>query len=160
MSFTVILYFAAVLGLVASLVADVKKTKMALKKAYKAFMNIFADFALVLLLVGLLMTYVSPELIGRFIGQESGVLGIVIASVVGAVTLIPGFVAFPMAASLLERGAGLVPIAAFVATLMMVGIVTLPVEIRYFGKKFALIRNAYSFVYAIIVALTMGVLLK
>jgi len=96
-----------------------------------------------------MMTYISPELIGRFLGSNSGSLGVALAALVGSITLIPGFVAFPLAASLLNQGAGLVPIATFVPTLMMVGIVTLPVEIRYFGRKQAVLRNGISFVYAI-----------
>ncbi len=160
MSFTIITYILAVVGLAASFAKDRKKTKMAFKKSYKAFVNIFGDLALVLLLVGLLMTYISPDFIGRFIGEESGVWGIGLASIVGSITLIPGFVAFPLAASLLKQGAGLVPIATFVSTLMMVGVVTLPVEIKYFGRKQTFLRNGLSFIYAIIVALTMGVLLS
>jgi hypothetical protein len=50
-------------------------------------------------------------------------------------------------------------IAAFVSTLMMVGIVTLPVEMKYFGKKAAVVRNIASFIFSILVALVMGVVL-
>lgn len=38
--------------------------------------------------------------------------------------------------------------ATFVSTLMMVGAVTLPVEIRVFGKRTALARNALAFVFS------------
>ncbi|NLB40876.1 MAG: permease, partial [Clostridiales bacterium] len=72
---------------------------------------------------------------------------------------IPGFVAFPLAAALLKSGAGYMQIAAFISTLMMVGIVTMPVEISYFGKKATLVRNAAALGFSLIVALMMGVLL-
>ncbi|WP_366924587.1 permease [Metallumcola ferriviriculae] len=160
MSFTGVLYIASALGLLISFLSNRSKTKQAVKKAYKAFSNIFADLAMVLLLVGLMMTYISPQIIGRFLGNESGVLGVAVAAIIGSVTLIPGFVAFPLAASLLNQGAGLVPIAAFVSTLMMVGVVTLPVEIKYFGRKQTFLRNGLSFIYAIVVALLLGVLLS
>lgn len=78
---------------------------------------------------------------------------------IGSITLIPGFVAFPLAAALLKSGAGYMQIAAFVSTLMMVGIVTMPVEINYFGKKAAIIRNVGAFGFSLIVALVMGVVL-
>ncbi|MFA6905496.1 MAG: permease, partial [Sphaerochaeta sp.] len=72
------------------------------------------------------------------------------------VTLIPGFVAFPTAALLVNGGAGYMQIGAFISTLMMVGIVTLPVEMQYFGKKLALYRNALAFVFSFLVAFVIG----
>ena len=78
------------------------------------------------------------------------------ASLVGAVTLIPGFVAFPAAAALLKGGAGATQIAAFVSSLMMVGVVTLPMEMRYFGKRAALLRNALAWVFSIAAAFFVG----
>ena len=74
------------------------------------------------------------------------------ASIIGAVTLVPGFVAFPVAGELLKNGAGVLQIAAFVSSLMMVGIITLPMEIKYFGKKAALIRNAAAFLFSLAAA--------
>ena len=47
-------------------------------------------------------------------------------------------------------------IAAFISTLMMVGIVTFPVEIKYFGKKLTILRNLTAFVFSFIVALIIG----
>ena len=41
----------------------------------------------------------------------------------------------------------------------MVGIVTFPLEIKAFGKKFTFIRNGLSFVFAIIISLIMGVII-
>jgi len=42
---------------------------------------------------------------------------------------------------------------------MMVGIITLPIEIKYFDKKAAIARNAAAFVFSMAVALVMGVLM-
>ena len=71
----------------------------------------------------------------------------------------PGFVAFPLAAALFESGAGIVQIAAFVSTLMMVGVVTLPLEMKTFGKRAAIMRNASAFVFSLAAAVMMGVIL-
>ena len=83
-------------------------------------------------------------------------LGVVLAAIVGAVTLIPGFVAFPTAALLLNGGAGYMQIGAFISTLMMVGIVTLPVEFKYFGKRLAIYRNVLAFLFSFLVAFVIG----
>lgn len=47
-------------------------------------------------------------------------------------------------------------IAAFVSTLMMVGIVTLPLEIKTFGKRATITRNISAFVFSLIVAFVIG----
>ena len=51
-------------------------------------------------------------------------------------------------------------IAVFISTLMMVGIVTIPVEIKYFGKKATVLRNVFAFAFSYIVAIAIGVVLK
>ena len=138
---------------------DREKTKIALTKALKAFLNILPDFAAVLALVALLLTFVSPEEITRVLGEQAGAVGLLLASVIGSITLIPGFVAFPLAASLLERGAGLATIAVFVSTLMMVGVLTFPLEKKFFGIKEALWRNSLSYCWAFFVALAVSVVM-
>ena len=156
---TILFYSLAFAGLIASFFKSKKKTKMALKKAWKSFENILPQFLSVLIVIGIMLAILTPQQISAFLGAESSWWGVMTAAFLGAVTLIPGFVAFPLAAALLHSGAGYMQIAAFVSTLMMVGIVTIPVEIKYFGKKITFLRNALAFVFSLIVAAVMGVLL-
>ncbi len=146
--------------LTASYFKDKNKTKKALKKAWKAFENILPEFLVVILFVGFIIAAMDPELISKIIGADSGAMGVILSSVVGAITLIPGFVAFPMAALLLEGGAGYMQIGAFVSSLMMVGVVTIPVEVKYFGKKITIARNVMAFLFSFVVAIVMGVVLS
>lgn len=157
--FTYILYGLAVLGLAVSFLRDRNKTKMALKKAWKAFENILPQFLSILILIGLALAVLSPETITKLLGTNSGLWGMLAASVIGSITLIPGFVAFPLAAALLKNGAGYMQIAAFVSTLMMVGIVTMPLEMKTFGKRATIVRNASAFVFSLIAAFVIGVVL-
>jgi len=132
---------------------------MAIKKACKSFENILPQFLSILIIIGIMLALLNPEMISRLIGRQTGLLGIVLASLIGSITLIPGFVAFPLAAALLKSGAGLTQLAVFISTLMMVGIVTIPVEIKYFGKKATILRNALAYVFSFIVAIVIGVTL-
>lgn len=133
---------------------------MALKKAWKAFENIMPEFLVVILLVGLLLAIMNPEMISSIIGDKSGWFGVILAAVIGSITLIPGFVAFPMTALLLDGGAGYMQIGAFISALMMVGIVTMPVEIKYFGKKLTIIRNVLAFLFSFVVAFVIGMVMS
>lgn len=156
---TIALYVLMAAGLTTSLVKSREKTLMVLKKAWKAFENILPQFLTIILVIGMMLAILTPEQISSLLGKESGFTGVLIASLIGSITLVPAFVAFPLAAALLRSGAGYMQIAAFVSTLMMVGIVTLPVEIRYFGRRAAIVRNAAAYLFSIVVALIMGVVL-
>lgn len=158
MNISLYLVTAALLGL--SWFKDREKTRKALKKAWKAFENILPEFLVVILLVGMLLAVADPDTISAVIGSGSGWWGVLLSALVGAVTLIPGFVAFPMAALLLQGGAGVLQIGAFVSTLMMVGIVTMPVEIKYFGRKLTFYRNAIAFLFSFVVAYVIGWVVK
>lgn len=149
---TTALYIGTIGLLLISYYKDKKKTRMALKKAWKAFENILPEFLVVIMLVGVMLAVVNNDVISKVIGADSGWMGVLLAAIIGAITLIPGFIAFPTAALLLKGGAGLMQIAALISTLMMVGIVTMPVEMKYFGKKLTLYRNGLAFLFSFLVA--------
>jgi len=153
---TFILYGIAVILFVISLLKDRNKTWVALKKGLKALEGIMPQFLTVLVLVAVVLAVFNTETVSKLIGKGSGFLGVLAASAVGAVTLIPGFVAFPAAAQLLKNGAGVMQMAAFVSSLMMVGIVTLPMEMKYFGKRASLTRNGLAFAFSFLVAVFVG----
>ena len=157
--FTYVLYALAGAGLMISFMKDKKKTKMALKKAWKSFENILPQLLTVMIIIGFALAVLSPETISSLIGSESGILGILAAALIGSITLIPGFVAFPLAAALLDNGAGYMQITAFVSTLMMVGVITIPMETKVLGKKLTLLRNCAAFAFSTIAAFAMGVLI-
>lgn len=153
---TLILYGIAAVGLAISWIENREKTRTALKKALKAFEGILPQFLVVLALVAAVLAVLDTAFISRILGASSGFLGILGASLVGAVTLIPGFIAFPVAVSLMREGAGATQIAAFVSSLMMVGIVTLPMEMKYFGKRVSLLRNGLAWLFSLAAAFFVG----
>ena len=153
---TLILYLFTMTCLVWSFLKNRQKTLIALKKAFKAFENILPQFLVVLILVAMALAVLNTETISLILGSTSGVWGVLVASLVGAITLIPGFVAFPVAAALMQGGAGATQIAAFVSSLMMVGVVTLPLEIQFFGKRAAYLRNFLAYIFSLIAAVFVG----
>ncbi|MBT2731760.1 permease [Carnobacterium sp. ISL-102] len=153
---TYIMYGISLLFLAVSFFKDKKRTKMALKKGWKSFENILPEFLVIILLVGVLLAFLNVDLITKIIGSSSGWLGVIFAAVIGSITLIPGFIAFPTAALLLQGGAGYMQIGAFISSLMMVGVVTIPVELKYFGKKLTVLRNLFAFIFSLMVAYIIG----
>lgn len=150
---TYLFYFTAIVALVISFLKDKKKSMLALKKAWKSFENILPQVLSLLVIVGILLAIVNTDVISQLIGKSSGWFGVLLAGSVGAITLIPPYVAFPTAALLVEAGAGYMQIGAFISTLMMVGLVTIPVETKFFGKKLTLLRNLLAFIFSFFVAI-------
>jgi uncharacterized membrane protein YraQ (UPF0718 family) len=146
---TLVLYVAVLVLFCISLVKDRSKTKKALVKGLKALENIMPPFITVIVLISIMLTVLNSQTISRFLGADTGAIGVVIAAALGAITLVPGFVAFPLAGELLRNGAGVMQIATFVSALMMVGIITLPMELSYFGKRTAILRNVFALSFSV-----------
>jgi len=56
---------------------------------------------------------------------------------------------------LLDQGVSLVAVTALLVSWVTVGSIQLPAEIQTFGARFALLRNALSFLFAILIAVLM-----
>lgn len=110
-----------------------------------------------LILVSVILFLFSDKVISHYLGSGSRVIGLVSASLLGSVTLMPGFIAFPLCGILLQEGVLYMVLSAFSTTLMMVGVLTFPVEKSYFGIKVTVIRNVLSFFIAIVIALVTGI---
>jgi len=136
-----------------------QKTFKAFKIAVKGFMKMLPSLLTILGIVGLILGILTPEIISRLIGAEAGFLATGMAAILGAITLIPSLIAFPLAGSLLRSGATIMTISAFITSLVMVGVVTAPMEIKSLGKQFTLLRNGLSFLGALIIAAIMGVII-
>jgi len=155
--FTIIFWVIAVVLFVVSLMKNRNKTFAAMKKSKSMMGGMVGEIIAIIFLIGLVLTFIPPESIKTVLGSSNTFLSTVISAAVGSVTLIPAFVAFPLVGSLVDAGASIVPAVAFLTTLTMVGVVTFPLEKKEFGTKFAVTRNLFSFGFAIVIALAMGV---
>lgn len=150
--------FAAIALLVA-LYSDRERGIKSVKRGLMAFVRILPTVLTIIVLIGLLLGFVPPETLRQFVGEQSGMWGLFLTGTLGSVLHIPAIVAFPLAASFLEMGATISITAVFVTTLTMIGVVTLPLEVRELGWRFAILRNGLSFVGAILIAVLMGAIL-
>jgi len=158
-SAVIIINLFVFLTLVISLFRSKEKTKSGLKNALKSLIGIMPYVIIIVLGIGLMQGFLSKEIISEFLGEASGLLGVFLAGLLGAILYMPALVSFPLTASLIDSGASIMVAAAFITTLTMVGFVTLPLEMKELGKKFAILRNLLSFVIALIIAILMGVFL-
>ena len=97
------------------------------------------------LTAGLLQALVSKELVTRWLGEESGIKGILLACLAGG--LIPGgpYAYYPIAGALLKTGAGLGVLIGFVTAKNLWSVSRLPLEIAILGVKITLNRYLITF---------------
>jgi len=76
-----------------------------------------------------------------------------IGSIIGSISAGNPVNSYIFGGEMLKNGVSLIAVTAFLVAWVTVGIIQLPAESMILGKKFAIIRNILSFIFAIIVAL-------
>ena len=156
--FTIAVWAGTLAFLGFSFFRDKAKTKQALKMAFGMGKGMLLGILSIIFAIGLVLALLPPGSIAAYVGNLPTLMATVAAALFGAVTLVPAFIAFPLVGTLIDAGVGVVVAVAFLTTLTMVGVVTFPLEKRAFGLKFTAVRNGLSFVFAIAIALVMGVI--
>ncbi len=152
----IVVYFLTALALAASVLKSPDKTKLALAIGWSRFSKVAPTFLQIVCLASVVLTFMPNDMIASYLGTQNRWMALVIAAALGSITILPGFIAFPLAGSLLSKGAAYMVLSAFTTTVMMVGILTIPLEKRYFGLKVTLIRNLAGLGIALAVALVTG----
>lgn len=153
---SIILYNLAIIFLIISFIKDKNKTKKAILLGLKSFENVLPQFLCIIITVGILLSFFTTDTISKILGNSSGFMGIILADIMGAITMMPTFVAFSLGNTLLLKGAGYSQVATLVSSLVLIGLMTLPLEIKYIGKRAALLRNIIAFIFSIIVGIILG----
>ncbi|MDQ0244718.1 uncharacterized membrane protein YraQ (UPF0718 family) [Bacillus fengqiuensis] len=155
----IILYTIATVYLGISFTKDKHKTKAALLSSWKMFRNVLPDLLAIMLFVGLALSLLTPSLISSIIGENSGLLGIIYSTIIGSIALVPSFIVFPLGHTLVQNGAALPQVAVLMSTLMSVGLATLSMEQKTFGRSFAYARNISAIIMSLLFALIIWVVM-
>ncbi len=157
--FTLAIWVGTLIFLGISISKDKVKTKQALKMALGMGKGMVVSILSIIFAIGLILTLLPPAEIASFVSNQSVLLATTVAALFGTITLVPAFIAFPLVGTLVNAGVSVIPSVAFLTTLTMVGVVTFPLEKKAFGMKFTAVRNSLSFLFAIVIALVMGVII-
>ncbi|MFV1965540.1 MAG: hypothetical protein ACC628_08975 [Pirellulaceae bacterium] len=152
-----VLYAITALLVALSLLADLRKTVRAFGVALRRFLRVVPGFVIMLVLVAVVLYLVPDHLMVKVLTRENRWLGMASAVGIGSVSVMPGFIAFPLCGILLDRGALYMVLSAFSTTMMIVGVATFPLERAYLGTRLAFSRNVVSLGIAIAVALATGI---
>ncbi len=120
----------------------------------------FKEMALIMppvfLLMGLSEVWIPKNAIQKWLGKDAGVKGTAFALVFGTLPTGPLYIAFPLAASLLRKGASIHNMVVFLGAWAALKIPQLLVETEFLGPEFTALR----FVTTLGVLLLMGVVME
>lgn len=151
------LYIVTGIAVVVSFFFDKEKTFNGIKIGFKKLRKTLPSYLFLLMIISFVLL-LSEDLIIEYLGQDNLFVGLLLSLGIGSITMMPGFIAYPLARVLLNRGVTYMVITGFVTSLMLVGIVTYPLEKEYMGKKATILRNIMSFFVAMAIALIAGVI--
>lgn len=98
-----------------------------------------------MVLAGMLQVLIPPNTIGRWMGDDSGIVGLLIG--MGAGMLTPGgpYVMYPIGAALMASGAGIAPMASFASGRNLLTLNRLVIwELPFLGPPFTVMRLIVS----------------
>ncbi|MDQ6597770.1 hypothetical protein E2K98_25315 [Bacillus salipaludis] len=101
----------------------------------------------VLIFVGLLDKWVEKEQLIRYMGEKSGIYGILFSLLLGVIAAGPLYVAFPIAALLLKKGASIRYIVFFLGVWTTAKLPVIVYEFASFGVKFTLIHICFGLLF-------------
>jgi len=128
--------------------------KTGLNLMIKVFPLLFFSF----LVAGLLQVTIPQTVISKWIGEEAGIKGILLATLAGF--LMPGgpYLVLPILAGLLYQGLSIGSAMAFYTAKFLCGLVRLPIEIGILGWKFIFVRIVITSVFPILAGIMTNVL--
>jgi uncharacterized membrane protein YraQ (UPF0718 family) len=142
------------------LVSDSNLGTQILKNTYKNFSEMISVIPPVFLLLGLMDVWVPRETIIRFLGDKSGLMGIILSIFMGAAAAGPLYGAFPVAGVMMNKGAKFSNIIIFLGAWSTMKIPMFLFEMSSLGAKFAITRWLVDLVGIIIMALVIDKLVS
>ena len=105
-----------------------------------SFVQMLTVLPPIMIMLGLMDVWVSKESLMKYMGNNSGIIGIIISILIGSIAAGPMYAAFPFTAVLIKKGAKFSNIIIFMNAWCVTKISTLLFEISSLGYKFTFIR--------------------
>ncbi len=128
--------------------------------AWEYLREMIAILPAVMILMGLFSVFVSQEQVVRHLGEASGIKGFMVAILLGSLPTGPLYVAFPLAAALLKKGARISNVVIFLSAWACIKIPQEMVELQFLGWQFMTTRLILTIVFVILMAVSVETLLS
>ncbi|MGC9308139.1 MAG: permease [Thermoplasmatota archaeon] len=152
-----ILVLAAVVGIaVALLLLFPGKQAAVTSTSWDYLMEMIVILPGVMVIMGLFAVWVPNKAVVRYLGHTSGVKGMALSLFMGMLPTGPLYVAFPMAAGLLKKGARVANVIVFLSAWACIKLPQELVELEFMGARFMALRLTLTVVFVVI----MGMLIE
>lgn len=126
------------------------KTDAVVSTAQEYFIEMMIVLPAVMILMGLFAVFISDETVVKYLGKTAGPKGIGLALLLGALPTGPLYVAFPLAATLIKKGARLSNIIVFLSAWACIKLPQELVELQFLGGDFMVTRLILTIIFAIL----------
>lgn len=132
----------------------------ATKLSFKSLLEMLSVLPPIFILLGLLDVWVKRESMVKYMGEGSGIIGVLLAYVIGSAAAGPLYAAFPVAGVLLKKGSKLSNVFIMLGAWSTTKIPLVLFEASSLGLKFMLVRLAVDLVGIAVIAFFTDKLLR
>jgi len=124
------------------------------------FYEMISILPAIVILIGLFAVFVPKQMVADYLGHASGVKGFLLAIFLGALPTGPLYVAFPIAAAMLKKGARAANMIVFLTAWACIKLPQEMVELKFMGLEFTLLRFSLTVTAAVVMGLLTERLMK
>lgn len=135
------------------------RAKEAFTKALRSLLTLMPMLLAVIGLVGLFQTFVTPQMLRTLFGV-SPLIDTLLGTVIGGISIGQPVISYIIGGELLQEGVSLFAVSAFILAWVTLGILQLPLEASLFGRRFTVIRNLLSFLFAMLIGFATALTLQ
>ncbi|MBM4043804.1 MAG: permease [Planctomycetes bacterium] len=116
-----------------------------LQAAWRMVYQVLPLLLCAFIVAGMVQVLIPQEFINKWVGGEAGMRGIFLGTVAGGFAVGGPYISLPIVAGLLNAGAGVGTMVAFLTSWSLWAFGRLPMEVGILGWEFTLIRLASTF---------------
>jgi len=131
-----------------------EKTEPVTSTAQEYLIEMMIILPAVMIIMGLFAVFIPSETVVKYLGKTSGIKGIALSILIGTLPTGPLYIAFPMAATLLKKGARVSNIIVFLSAWACIKIPQEMVELQFLGIEFMVLRLILTVIFVIIMGVS------
>jgi uncharacterized membrane protein YraQ (UPF0718 family) len=138
---------------------NLKKLNSSFLKSLNALKNSSPILIAIILALAMADTLNLHSHITSFLSKTDPISAPLLGAIIGSISAGNPATSYVLGGELLNRGASVYVISAFLISWVTVGFIQFPAEAVLLSKRFALARNMTAFIFSILIALLTGILM-
>jgi len=137
-----------------------EKTEPVINTAGNYFLEMILILPAVMIIMGIFSVFISNEMVVKYLGKSSGVKGVIVSVFLGMLPTGPLYVAFPIASSLMKKGAKISNIILFLSSWACIKLPQELAELQFLGFEFMITRLTLTIIFVLIMGFAIEMLIQ